>query len=178
MTTTKLHTVTADDVAALRGADSVTFHVHDGRGYIRAYLNTPMHRVLTRRQQQVFGEESPLPEQRMREITCEWLASGFGENGARSWSTDDASNMSAYANVSAGQISDGLWNTTATLITPGDVLTTVWCADNNTDVIRDAGLHSDRLTLRAENGKRERRFHVETSVGRDNSARMIRRDGR
>ena len=59
-------------------------------------------------------------------------------------------------------------------IKEGDVLTLSWQAGaGNSDLIREADLHHDRLYLNIERGKKKMTFLVFSNVAKDNSARMI-----
>lgn len=179
MTDTDAPVVTADDVAALRGADSVSFHVYQGKAHIRAYLRMEGARILTARQQKIFADDRAFPGERTREILCRWRAYGYSPDGwgkGTGWNGEDEPKLAAYASITSAQF-DQEWRTIASLIGAGDTLTLIWMADNNNDSVRAAGLHVDELMLSAENAKRERRFHVDRRVGLDNTARMIRRYG-
>lgn len=180
--TVTVEALTADDVHALRRADNLSFHVYEGKASIRAYLGTEDWKILTAREQRVFKRDgSPLPGERMREIACQWGAHGYpeGDGMGIAWRGEESPDLSAYASVVSGTY-NALWPTTSSLIGAGDTLTLHWTADCNTGTIREAGLHVDTLTITATSasGKRERTFHVDTSITPDNSARMIRRFGR
>jgi hypothetical protein len=181
-TTTAVATLGADAVAALRAADSLSFHVHDGHASIRAYRERGSEGIYTAREQRLFPNARDFAWSRFREIEAEFAAHGYGEGSGISWSTgwgEGAPGLAAYTSISGTDYADGTWPTVANALRVGDTLTLSWVADNNSDVIRDAGLHTDRLTLcvtRGEGGKRYA-FHVREQTGPDNSARMIRRNG-
>jgi hypothetical protein len=67
------------------------------------------------------------------------------------------------------------WQTVLRLLRAGDELRLSWVQDNNTDNIRQAGLHFDSLDAVILRGGRERyEVRLEDSVCPDNSARMLR----
>ena len=78
--------------------------------------------------------------------------------------------------VSSAQYSE-VWRTLASILRKGDRLTLQWVADNNTDNIRKANLHSDHLQLSVQRGETRLTFNLITSVCPENSARMILRNG-
>ncbi len=182
-TTTAVAALDAEALAALRAADSLSFHTHDGRAFIRAYRERGSGGVYTAREQRLFPDARDFAWSRFREIETNFFASGYGD-GSTSWSTgwgEGAPRLAAYASISGKDYGDGTWPTIAQALRPGDTLSLSWVADNNSDVIRDAGLHTDRLTLRVTRGYGDKRkqyaFHVDERTSLDNSARMIRRNG-
>jgi hypothetical protein len=179
-TTTVAPALDTDALAALREADSLTFHVHQGRGFIRAYLDAHRDNIYTAREQRLFAT----PQEhggRRREIPCEYGAMGYRVHGETAWTAAGAPHMAAYASVTSSRYGDGTWSTTAAALRVGDRLYLSWVADNNTVTLDTYGLHADYLTLRATRGEagkeRALAFHVAHSVAPDNTARMIRRNG-
>lgn len=57
----------------------------------------------------------------------------------------------------------------------GDTISLTWHRDNNTDILRDAGLHQDELlvTITKKGGKKET-YLLDSSTCRDNTARTVR----
>lgn len=181
---TEIAPLTADDVASLRKADSVTFHYFRGAGAIRAHLRGGYPgslRIFTARQQRMFPDTSSYNADREREINVATAMHGYSDDIGTAWRLgDDYSgdcNPAAFYMEHSGQYNPK-WLTIANLIHAGDVLRLVWTADNNTHYTRDAGLHADELTLTiVRKGKIVHTLHVAHSVMLDNSARMVQRYG-
>lgn len=182
--------LTTDDVAALRKADSVTFHYFRGAGVIRAHLrggysNPP--RIYTAREQRMFPNTDSYSADRMREISVQTVLSGYASGGETAWRMTDSgsshtggadSNPAAFHMEHSGQYSP-TWQTIARAIHSGDRIRLTWTADNNNETFRLASLHADELHLiimRAD-AKPHATFLVDHSVTPDNSARMIQRYG-
>lgn len=182
---TDIAPLTADDVASLRKADSVTFHYWRGTGVIRTHLRggymAPL-RIFTARQQRLFPDTDNYSADRKREIAVRSTLFGYSDGGGTGWRLSDGNdsgpcNPSAFHMIHSGQF-DPAWLTIANLIHAGDVLLLVWAADNNTGYARDNGLHFDELVIKIQrNGKIVHTFRVAHSVTPDNSARMVQRYG-
>jgi hypothetical protein len=180
--TTPTNALNNSELAALRMADTVNFHVTDGRAFIRAHRHAPSG-IYTAREQHIFPTAQEYGG-RFREIPCDIRAMGYGYNDSIGieWTTEntDAPKLAAFASVSGTLYGDNTWPTTAQALRVGDRLCLSWTADNNNTTIREANLHSDRLTLRVTRGEKKPRhlaFFVAQTVTHNNSARMIRRDG-
>ncbi|MET0711084.1 MAG: hypothetical protein ABWZ30_01070 [Jiangellaceae bacterium] len=184
-TTTELGTISRDDIAAMFASDSMTLHhlpthLHrDGVGHmIRVYLRggyAEPH-IWTAREQRLFPQ-THTDTDRMRTILVASSVMGYGQDGEDAWTTAygdpelDLACFHSFYDVARRQ-------TIAGILRPGDVLSLFWAADNNTEILRDAGLHSDSVNLIVRRGpEKQLVFRVGESVGRDNSARMIRRHG-
>jgi hypothetical protein len=169
------------ELAALRMADQVNFHVYNGRGFIRAHRNAASG-IYTAREQHIFTTPQEYGG-RFREISCDFRAMGYAynEGGGVEWSTETGTpGLAAFASVSGTTYGDNTWPTTAQALRVGDRICLSWMADNNNTVIREAGLHSDRLTLRVTRGDAKPRhlaFIVAQAITPDNSGRMVRRNG-
>jgi hypothetical protein len=175
--------ISADDVAALRSADSVAFHHYQGDAFIRLYLSGRVGdpRVFTRREQILFPDtDFGVGTERSRLITCDGQGFGYGPDAGTAWRLRDEANAACFA-LLFGARRDPVWQTTAGVLRPGDRLSLRWVADNNCETIRSHGLHVDQLDLIAVRGfgskARTFAFMVAHGVGPDNSARMIRRFG-
>jgi len=176
--------LTADDIAAFKLADSVTFHHYEGRSFIRAHLdNTSGERIFTAREQRLFQSERDSND-RHREITCDVTMYGYSQNGFESWNLESAPGASAFHYGFAAKY-DKPWQTIAGLLRAGDRLRLEWVADNNNDNVRGVGFHCDELRLivvrtnkRTDASHDTMTFRIVTQVGPDNSARLIRRYGR
>jgi hypothetical protein len=157
------------DVAALRAADSVTFHTHKGRAFIKAHKRpAPGRDVYSAREQRLY----PVTDgtERTREITADHSILGC-ESG---WA--ELKDAAAFYMIGTAQFS-ATWPTIAELIRAGDQLQLVWTADNNSQYITNAGLHADELALGITRGDRTMTLKIGYSVAPDNSARMIDRNG-
>ena len=159
----------AEDVAALRVADAVTFHTFRGRGYVRAHKRVgPGRDVFTAREQRLYPD--PDGRERLREIGADYALASAERPGALA-----ATQWAAFYMIGMAQYVPS-WQTIAALLRTGDVLQLAWLADNNSDNIRDAGLHADELRLHVMRSGRVMTFQIAHSVTPDNSARMIHRD--
>jgi hypothetical protein len=176
--------LTGDDIAAMRAADGLSFHHlrpgdRDGHHVICAYLrNYGDQRIYTAREQRLFPQPHSESE-RVRSIAVESRAAGYGygSDATTAWTTEygDATDARAFASVSTMRATI---RTMLDLLRIGDVITLQWTADNNTENIRQVGFHADYLTLSARRASgRVLTFHVDSSTGPDNTARMIRRHG-
>jgi hypothetical protein len=173
--------LTRDDIAALRCADTVSFHYNQRRGFIHADLDDHAgdRRIFTARQQRLFPDTAILGRQ--RKVPVSTRMSGY-DTAARgiAWTRDDAPQVSAFHLISSVRF-NRVWQTIVGLLAVGDEIRLVWLADNNTETLREANLHADELTLIAiRRGRREVRhlaFFIAHAVRLDNSARMIRRFG-
>jgi len=181
MTTTEttVGTLSAEDVAALRLAHSVTFHHYEGRAFIRIYVRPSGHpATLTVREQLLFPERDSVvsPDERSRVIEVTGSISGYHENGTM-WHVDSGDTRArAFEMVHSAQYAS-TWTTIASLLSAGESVWLHWIADNHTDLVREHGLHADELQLVATKGKRTRTFSVARTITLDNSARMIHRHG-
>lgn len=166
--------LTAEDAAAFRMAESVSFHTYDGRSFVRLYLDSfaGANRVWTVREQNIFphlGEVLPHCRHREIEVSPQHvrLEDYSGRDG----------DYSAYAGGRCS-VDPGVWRTIARTIRKGDTLGFRWIAGNDSDVMRDAGLSRDELRFGAEGPDRKntRWWVVETVITRaDSGARMVNR---
>lgn len=170
--------LSADDLRALRTADTVSFHYYDGRGYIQLTINDSANdaRILSATEQRAFPQGVDMSAARRRIIDVSTDMHGYGSDGWSSWNASTEPRAAGFAMVSSAQYSE-VWRTLASILRKGDRLTLQWVADNNTDNIRSANLHSDHLKLSVQRGETRLTFNLMTSVCPDNSARMIRRHG-
>lgn len=176
-------TLTTEDIAALRMAEDVTFHHHDGKAFIRLYIgrggNNPP-RVYTVREQRLFAENDSYVADRTRTIPVPSHIYGYNDRSATdgsSWTEATHPHVACYASPYGAARYSRKWRTLAEMLRGGDEVSLLWTADNNTDNIRQAGLHNDELALLVNRRGKRLEFHVDYSVGPDNTARMIRRSG-
>lgn len=184
-TAPELGTLTADDVAALRMADDVSFHHRDGEAFIRVYIgragsNPP--RVYSGREQRLFTETDSLVADRTRTMPVPSHVHGHTNRAAvdgpvSAWTERTYPSVACYASPYGSARYSRKWATLAGVLRVGDVISLAWTADNNTETLRTAGLHADELALLVSRRGKPLEFHVDYHVGPDNSARMIRRDG-
>jgi hypothetical protein len=179
---TAIYPLTADDITALRKADSVTFHYFRGEGYIRAHLRGGFYataRVYTARQQRLFPIADSYSADRERRIDVHTSMHGYGTDSNHGWHLDRGadSNPEAFYMEHSGQYSP-VWMTIANLMRAGDIIRLYWTADNNTQYVDTAGLHADELRIGiVRNGKIVHTLSVAHSLTPDNSARMVKRYG-
>jgi hypothetical protein len=177
-----LGVLSADDLAALRRAEDVTFYHHDGTAFIRLGLGMGMGtpRVYTPRQQLLFPDTSSArpTADRVRDIPVASGVSGYDDGGRGDmWTSRDAPNVVCFASPYVAAQRNRLWVTITDSLRRGDQLTLLWLADANYDLLRENGLHRDVLSLLVRRGGKELEFHVQEQVNYDQPGRMIRRHG-
>lgn len=170
--------LSADDITALRTADSVTFHLNigfDSRYYSgircieRDFTGEP--RIYSAKEQRVFPVADGL--ERRRHITVPMnTAGGYDERGG-SYAAGNGSQC--FEMLSSSKYSD-TWQTIAGLLKIGDEIRLKWTADyGSSPVTREAGVHVDQLLLMVQRANGSRlHFIVRQSTCRDNTARMCR----
>lgn len=163
-----------EDVAALRKADSVTFHRTKGEAYLRACLDrhiddtTKALRALF----PVFRDE----RNRDRRIEATDGIGGYDGN-RRWWVADDDVEVRCFYMLHHADMSTE-WQTIAAQLRPGDTLRLRWLAGNDNENLERAGMHRDELRLMVTDSRgKGRAYLVAIEVGPDNSARMIKRHG-
>ena|SRR5690349_21407991 len=178
---TEVAALTREDILALKLADSVSFHYVDGVGKIYASLENREGRIFSAKEQKLFPATDRLNRDRVILVHTEM--SGYRDGGdSHNWRLDQYPKAAAFASIIAPRF-DPEWQTTVYILRPGDTLTLIWTADNNTETIRKASLHTDTLHMDIRRSARLAsdpavlRFHVDTRISLDNSARMIRRYG-
>lgn len=162
------------DIAALREADNVTFHVMKGCGFIRCHLDgyRGEPRIFTKREQVLFPDVDL--RDRRREIGVDQSTHGYTDAGLSTWQADK---QTTAFHMEHGSKYDRPWQTVVSLLRTGDVLRLDFVGSNNNGYLKEAGLHLDSLTLSVTRGKRRMEFLLATSVCPDNSARMVKRYG-
>ena len=155
------HVLTKRDLQALRAADSVSFYVTDRSASI----------VCTKR----VRNPGPFDDSDKR------YSIGPVDYAIHAYSGDGASgnvDATCFAWVSTAQM-DPEWRTVVASLRVSDAVSLAWVANNDSEVTRNAGLHSDFVRLVARrltrSGKgREYHWRVDSQTGPNNSARMIR----
>lgn len=173
------HPLTVEDVAALRTCESLGFHYRKGKSYILAALDTVVStRTYTAREQRLFPDTRNVGHgDRGRVIPATGSIYAYGETGGSGWTHRTYPAASCFASIHSA-LHSPLWPTTASLIRPGDRLHLGWTANNDTELLRQNGLHQDYLHLTVTRGQRELTFAVTDQVSDSYSpARMIRRHG-
>lgn len=165
--------LTSDDIAALRDADTITFHHGPAdsryvatciRAHMRGgYSDAP--RIWTAREQRVFNTADTTDRSRTV-IPEKSTVRGYGAP-----ITDSAVAFHSLYSSTAH------WQTLVGFLRTGDTLRMEWIADNNNQNHEAARMHQDALYLHVLRGKRDMTFLLATSVGPHNTARMIRPDG-
>jgi hypothetical protein len=172
--------LSADDVAALRSCEAISFHRRKDGSLIRAMLDTiGIDRTYTDRQQRLFPESRDTGHaDRARLIRVTSSIYGYRDHDSdMSWTHHSDPQAVCSALISAAQ-HHALWTTIAFLIRPGDRLHLSWIANNSTDLLRQAELHQDYLHLVVVRGQRQMTFAVADEVSPPHfPVRMIRRYG-
>jgi hypothetical protein len=151
--------LTALDLKALKQADSVSFHFVNERSTIVAHKDR--------------DRDQPFSQDQRHEIEV-----GVGFTAYKGFHTSRRDGItSCFAMINASRFNE-TWTTVRDLLRVGDELVLEWIADNNSEVINKAQLHSDELCLIVKRrvGEKTKRmvFHVDHSIGPNNTARMIR----
>lgn len=167
-------TLTRDDVAALRAARSIGFYRTGGATYVLAFLDDWDGRILTRREQVLFPSTGTASGGRNRRIDVPGKVRGYGQSGGMEWSGISEPAAELFALV---YTSGDVFRTVVDHLRAGDVLSFTGIADNNTDVIRAAGLHHDELRVHLTRAGKTSTYLADSRVSPDNSARMIKRYG-
>jgi len=144
--------LTTDDIKALRQATSVTFH----------FLTDEGTTVTARRdtKDSVFGDSTA-----ERHLDTEKAA--FTLHGP-------SKGKPAKAVCSINAQHNELWNTVVTDLRVGDKLTPLWVANNDTEVLKEAGLHNDEFYLNVNRGDKTKTYWLDARITPDGStAAMI-----
>jgi hypothetical protein len=173
-TEVEVGTLSVDDVAALRIAETVSFHVHKGETYINASIDVQRvgePRIFTAREQRVLPQADDW--NRKRHIPTGGGARGY--DGDSSWRGDERT--TAFEMVHSARYSD-TWKTIVSLLKVGDVLSLDFCGDGGSNGnTKPYGIHVDTLHLNVRRGDQRLRFLVDFSACVDNSARAVKRFG-
>lgn len=161
-------TIIRDDIKAMRQADSMHFHTHEGRSWLVVELaNYSLNRIYTATEQRLFPDVRKYGSDRSREIpvATQRLEDYSGREG----------DYTAFAWL---PFAGAVWLTIVATLRPGDALGFHWIASDNSQNLTDVGYHHDQLRLCASDldGKNNRTWIVADQVGPDNSARMVRRE--
>lgn len=160
----------AMQVAALRQANSVSFHHHakDNASYIRA---TKRYREGDWRRTSPFVHDEDL----YLEIPCDWRLREYTEGDDKI--AYDSANFNAFDMIHASQV-DEEWLTIVGLLRAGDALTLLWSRGGwTTQSMQNASpaFFGDSVSLQIARGDKRLTFHLRQSICENNSARMIRR---
>lgn len=171
--------LTAHEVTALVEADRIAFTYYQGVASIRAILREERDRVngTLFPPEELFPDVDGITHERSVTIIVQGGVGGYDHDGPV-WSHHTEPDVSCMVPVTFAR-TDKEWQTIARSLCPGDQVWLGWLADNNTDTIRQAGLHTDELHLYVDHGdKRTSSYLVRVLTHRDDVARMIRRYGR
>lgn len=142
--------ITAEQARAIRNADSLCFdHDSDGNGQIRAIVR---------------GNDA----EHERTITIPVELSRVNNYGPGDGPWD------CFAMLMSAQYDDRA-RTLVRHIRKGSRIAFVWTRDNSSPVTVEAGIVVDMLDVKVANGSVCDTFRVETRIGLDNTARMVRR---
>lgn len=149
--------ITAAQARALRNADTITFHHRDGVGYIRAHKDA-------RNSDTGFDQVVEIPA-RMSLI----------QDYSKEHSHGEPFDYDAFHSEHSAQF-DGVTRTIVKALRPGREFVLEWWRDNRSPVTEQQGVVVDALRIRVGvDGKPADTYLVDTFVGLDNSARMVRR---
>lgn len=180
--------LTADDVAAMQDADSVSFHFYEGKFFVRCHMDdsvTSTPRIYTAKQQRVFPfaesreYNGVIYTDRERKIFVRGMCHGYtGSLGMWTATPDNYPNATAFDMVHSARYAPE-WRSIVSLLRPGHRFGILFTADNNTDTVREAGLHIDMLSVHIGMPKQNRvlSFLLSVSTCKDNTARMVKRNG-
>jgi len=162
-TTERVTVLTSADVKALRSADRLSFHLIDGQSIIRAHRD---------REHTATGFEDSVDIHAATTLT---RYSGWLTTDADALARAPREAVVGFAFQGSAQYNRDTRTWLAALRT-GDTLTLAWSADNNSETLRDAGLHADelRIVITGRKTGTSPTFLVEYGINPGNSARMIR----
>ena len=152
-------------IAALRKADAISFHHYQGKSYIAA----------TKRVERTVAQ--PFADDVRIDIPCGWRLTNYDPNDSGlGGPAIEGDKFVAFDMIHTAQYEDGIWQTVASLLKPGDVLTLHWTRNGGTtQALNDAHMVGDRLRLVVERGDRKLRFQVGEYFGpASNTSRMVR----
>jgi hypothetical protein len=155
-------------VAALRQADSISFHHNDGQSYINASKKV----VQTARDP--FGRTEVTIN-----VPCKARINDYERGIVGYWvRPDEMKDYRCYENTAYPSEPGGPWQTIAGLLKPGDELTLAWSRGGiGTLGTRAHGMVGDMLELVVQRDRKRMTFLLDTQVGEDNTARMCKRTG-
>lgn len=152
--------ITKEHARLMNKAEVVSFHFHDEGAYMR----------LSSRNWAGDGGKMKWEV----EIPCLNTVEVFGRDAGR---VHEHPFNTAYASFLSARFEPS-WITIASLIKAGDVLEFHWIVGNNSETLDEHGLVRDELEMfvyRDNNHFKRLTFNVDVYVGKDNSARMVRR---
>lgn len=158
-TETMVTTVTARDRRALLNADSITFHLRDGQGSIRAHRR---------------GERTSSGFDEFHEIYTTTTMRDYDKDAGTSGTRE----LTAYAafHMEYSPQYDLPCRSLLARIRTGDTLQLRWTRSNNNENNRNIGWERDELHLGIHHAKgRDEEYLVDVQVGPDNTARMVTR---
>jgi hypothetical protein len=159
-----ISTLTQQDIRALRHADSIVFRQYNGQGTMEAIKD---------------GSHTPDGFEQKHYVYVECGIADYGNDGSL---TEDGyvrltpETATCFHMENTPQYDQAVTTILRRLGT-GDTLRLVWTRDNNSEIIRNAGLHVDSVKLEVSkkgDPKRRETYLVDVAVTYDNSARMIR----
>lgn len=152
-------TISSQDKRTLLNADSITFHLSEGQGRIRAHRR---------------GEHTSTGFDQYHEIFTDTRVMDYDQDAGTS-GTKGLESYSGFHMEHSSQYSLQV-RTLLHRIRIGDTLQLRWTRSNNNDNNRRIGWERDELYLGIHHTKgRDEEYLVAVSVGPDNTARMVRR---
>lgn len=168
-TDTATTVLTADDVKALRKAETVIFRLRQGRYTIEAGIGKALsdNRPYTDVQRRLFPDRAYGSSDRDRTLTV----SGYICSYAGRPTSEDSNCFAMIFNANYAET----WKTIAGLLRAGDELSLTFKGDAHTnEALRKVGMHGDVLVLNVHRTDGSTMtFEVAHSTGPDNTARMV-----
>lgn len=155
MTITTAPELTSADIRALKKSRSVAFHARWQEGELT--------------ESRIVGRDRDAADNDYTVAQLE-VPSTFSYGGAMIRQNRD---VRAYEHLGSAQFHEH-WATIVSLLRAGDRLTLFWNANGGrNEIVREAGLAVDELSIRVVRGNRQLHFHIETRVSRYNTARTF-----
>ncbi len=178
-TETQIATLTAEDVKAVQKADQVVLRHYQGATTMEVYLDRRLvdePRIYTESEQRLFPVTDDIARERARIITVRGAVNSYEEDAPYQC---DITVASCFWMSSSAQYDD-VWRTIASLMKPGTDVQVAFVGNAKSNGhTKTNGLHGDavRIYLTPKGAQRPLVFLVDVSVGRDDSARMVKPRG-
>jgi hypothetical protein len=152
--------IDAEDVKALRAADTIVFSLHEKDGVIVSQARAIKRREIGSKWQ---GEDLTYDIEVGYSLIC--YAGSMSERVGRIGRCFSHQNNSKYAGV--------MHTLTHHTLRAGDKISIKWVADNNNDIVREHGLHHDEIFIIIERKGKKMEYQIDSRVSYDNSARDV-----
>ena len=152
--------LTKIQIAQLRNADSIVFRHTQGESRIEADKKA---NPQTGFDQTVF-------------ISTNYVLDDYAGFGGGLDKKIENKKFKGFSWISSSQYCD-LWQTIASFLRAGDILTLYWIHSDNSESLESAGFSCDELRLKIERGNKDYTFLIQTAVTHRNSlGRMIKNE--